>query len=60
MFLADVVKVLVVPPGEHDVVEATSRTVDAILGAIDLMIIVGVAFEGVGVDYTLIKGTSLG
>ena len=59
--LDDVVEVLVVAPGEHDVVEAAAGAVDAELGAVDLVAVVRVVLEGLGaVDDTVVKGAADG
>ena len=56
----DMVKVLIVAPGEHDVVHPTARSVDAVLGAVDLVAIIWVVLEGTRQDDTVIECTSDG
>lgn len=60
LVLDDVVEVLVVAPAEHDVVEADTRRVDAELGAVDGVVVVRVALEGLRVDAALVKGAADG
>ena len=61
LLLADVVEVLIVAPGEHDVVQATARRVDTVLGAVDLVVVVRVILEGLGaVDDTVVESQSDG
>lgn len=50
LVLHDVVEVLVVAPAQHDIVHATARCVDTVLGAVDLILVVWVVLESVGVD----------
>lgn len=60
LVLHDVVEVLVVAPGQHDVVHTAAGHVDAVLSAVDLVVVVGVALEGVGVDDALVEGATDG
>lgn len=60
LVLDDVVEVLVVAPAEHDVVEADAGRVDAELGAVDGVVVVRVALEGVRVDAALVEAAADG
>lgn len=60
LFLADVVQVLVVAPGEHDVVEAAGGGVDAVLGGVDGVDGVRVGGEGAGVDDAFVEAAADG
>jgi hypothetical protein len=59
LLLGDVVEILVVSPAQHDVVEAAAGGIDAVLGAVDLVIVVSIGFEGlVAVDDLVVKGAA--
>ena len=61
LLLADMVEVLIVAPGEHDVVQPTARRVDTVLGAVDLVVVVRVILEGLGaVDDTVVEAQTNG
>mmetsp|Transcript_61385 Transcript_61385/g.165146 ORF Transcript_61385/g.165146 Transcript_61385/m.165146 type:complete len:281 (+) Transcript_61385:664-1506(+) len=54
VLLQDLVHVLIVAPRHHQVRDATARLVDAILGAEDRMLQVGVALEGLEAEDALV------
>jgi len=58
LLLDDMVQVLIMAPTEHDLIESTAFAVDAVLGAVDRVVVVLVAFEGIWIDDTLIEGTA--
>jgi hypothetical protein len=58
LILHDVVEILIMSPRQHDVVHSAARYVDAMLGAVDVVIVVGITLEGVGVDDALVEGAA--
>lgn len=61
LVLDDVVEVLIMSPGEHDIIQTAVRAVDAELRAVDLVPVVRVILKGLGaVDNAVVKGTAHG
>lgn len=60
LVLDDMVKVLVMAPAEHHIVEAATGGVDPMLGAVHGVMDVRVCCKGLGEDDALIKGTAHG
>jgi hypothetical protein len=58
LLLAEVVQVLVVAPGEHDVVKTAAFTVDAVLGAVHWGFGVWIVDKGARVDDAILKRTA--
>lgn len=58
LLLADMIHVLIVTPAEHDIIEPTAGTVDAVFGAVDGVFAVGIVFEGSGIDDAFVKSTA--
>jgi ATP:corrinoid adenosyltransferase len=59
LLLDDVVEILVVTPGKHHFIETAAGAVNAVFGAVDLVTVVRVVLEGVGVNDLLVEGTAL-
>lgn len=60
LLLADVVKVLIVSPREHDVVHTAAWSVDSVLGAVDWVLGVWVVLKGTWVDDGVIEAAADG
>lgn len=61
LVLDDVVQILIVTPREHHVVKTTARAVDSELGAVDLVVVIGILLEGLGtVDDSVVESKADG
>src|SRR3984957_8552267 len=59
LLLDDVVQILIMSPAQHDIVESTARAIDAILGAVDFIVIICIVSKGlVAVDDGIVKGAT--